>query len=507
MNSLRRALFSFALASLLVSIPVEAQDEEIFFGNLHSHTSYSDGSSTPEVAYAHARDVAGLDFIAITEHNHADAGRIATDPSLYSGATSVSLKSCAERFSENGRFVAIYGQEFSTIKSGNHMNVFEVSQVIDVESGEFDDFLDTWLPANLDSTGQQALLLLNPPATSKSPNDKEYGQDDFSSADEWREKLDARAELINLINGPSHDAGTGLRPGRPSESEFLRYLNLGLHLAPTADQDNHFENWGDATDARTAVLAAELSKPAILAALRNRHVYATEDRNLRIIARVNGHLIGSRVSGVDLPAANSELDIRLNVEDDDEPTAFYEVEVFSDEIGGEVAEVVTRVSEQPAGEIRITGVRYSGGEEYVFLRITQSHDDVAGEDRVWTAPVWFETAGAMPPPGGVSAVALVVDPFAEEAQVINMGDTAIDLGGWHLVSTRGSQEFIFPEGTVVGTGEENTVTVTSGPDSRDQPPAFLRWHPTRTDHIWNNSGDPGELYDAEGRLVAETGGE
>jgi len=43
--------------------------DKVFFGNLHSHTSYSDGSGTPSEAYAHARDVAKLDFMAITEHN------------------------------------------------------------------------------------------------------------------------------------------------------------------------------------------------------------------------------------------------------------------------------------------------------------------------------------------------------------------------------------------------------------------------------------------------------
>ena len=43
----------------------------VFFGNLHSHTALSDGSGTPAEAYEHARDTAGLDFLAITEHNHA----------------------------------------------------------------------------------------------------------------------------------------------------------------------------------------------------------------------------------------------------------------------------------------------------------------------------------------------------------------------------------------------------------------------------------------------------
>lgn len=41
------------LAAMLLAV----QEPEVFFGNLHSHTSYSDGSGTPEEAYAHARSV------------------------------------------------------------------------------------------------------------------------------------------------------------------------------------------------------------------------------------------------------------------------------------------------------------------------------------------------------------------------------------------------------------------------------------------------------------------
>jgi hypothetical protein len=55
-------------------------DTSVFFGNLHSHTALSDGSGTPAEAYERARDTAGLDFLAITEHNHAQAGDIAGNP-------------------------------------------------------------------------------------------------------------------------------------------------------------------------------------------------------------------------------------------------------------------------------------------------------------------------------------------------------------------------------------------------------------------------------------------
>ena len=62
----KAAGFLTGLVLLVITCAAHAQDN-VFFGNLHSHTSHSDGSSTPDKAYKHARDV-GLHFLAITEH-------------------------------------------------------------------------------------------------------------------------------------------------------------------------------------------------------------------------------------------------------------------------------------------------------------------------------------------------------------------------------------------------------------------------------------------------------
>src|SRR6185436_18826241 len=145
----------------------------VFFGNLHSHTGYSDGSGIPSDAYAHARDVAKLDFLAVTEHNHAQAGAIANNHALYNGPQPASLIRTAAQFDAPGSFVALYGQEFSTISSGNHANVLEVGDVIDtsdVPNGAWNLLLETWLPAHPDSEGKPAVMLLNHPATNDSPN-------------------------------------------------------------------------------------------------------------------------------------------------------------------------------------------------------------------------------------------------------------------------------------------------------------------------------------------------
>ena len=144
---------AIVLLLALYPINVQADDLNVYFGNLHSHTSYSDGSGTPEQAYRHARD-AGLDFLAVTEHNHRQADGqgelrdgllIATDPSLYAGPQASALIPAARALTQDGQFVALYGQEFSSISKGNHVNVFEVPRVIDVPNGEFGRLLNQWI--------------------------------------------------------------------------------------------------------------------------------------------------------------------------------------------------------------------------------------------------------------------------------------------------------------------------------------------------------------------------
>jgi hypothetical protein len=401
-----RALLALPLfAALLLPGPSAAlQAERVFFGNLHSHTSYSDGSSTPERAYRHARTdpEARLDFLALTEHNHAEAlgpdnEGIGKTPALYNGPDDRSLIKTAQRMTEDGRFVALYGQEFSTISSGNHVNVFDVGQVIDVQKGRF-DLLLTHLASNLDSAGRPAVIMLNHPKNSLEVEPKEYGRDDFPSEAEWVRRMGAQARLIQIINGPGQARGENLRPARPDEDAYFKYLNLGFKVAPTADQDNHEENWGSATPARTAIVATELTKASVLDALRMRHVYATEDRNLRIIIKVNGRLCGDVIS----PSPAGQLSIQYRITDDDEPNAEYAIQVFRDAVGGPTARMVTSVTAEEDGEGTIEDIGVGGQPQYIFFKVVQFNHD-GSEEYAWTAPVWFQNQAeetVIPPPGG-----------------------------------------------------------------------------------------------------------
>lgn len=484
-----------------------ASSVRVFFGNLHSHTAYSDGSATPADAFRHARDVAGLDFLAVTEHNHRNApSRLEDEPALYNGNQASSLKSAAARFTADGTFVAIYGQEFSSIGSGNHANVLEVDEVIqpsDVRNGAWDDLLNTWLPNHPDSQEQPAILLLNHPTIPGSTHDEEYGIDDFNGdLTAWRTALGRHASLINMVNGPSHDDG---EPGSPSFDEVLRYLDMGFHLAPTADQDNHLENWGSAARTRTGVWATTLSKPAILDALRSRRAYATEDENLKLIGSVNGALMGEVFTGNSVPPPGP-LTIELTIEDADEPGAEYTIDVFRNTIGGTTdADVVRQVEHTGDGTVTIPDVRYEGGDQYVFLRVSQL-DESGRTDHAWLAPVWFEPAGTPgpgptpgPTPGpAIQSVALEVDVFAEEATITNTGTTILNLRDWTLMSTIGVRPPFRFTNRNLAPGE--SVTVTSGSGARTGP-GFVRW---TLDFVWRNSGDPGQLLDPTGTIRAES---
>jgi hypothetical protein len=217
-----------------------------------------------------------------------------------------------------------------------------------------------------------------------------YGRNDFANDSAWIAALDPLVELIEVLNAPALKPGTGFR-SRRSESHYLRYLDLGFHAAPSAGHDNHYPNWGTSTDSRVAVVADGLSKAQVVAALRARHAYATEDKNLRIIYRANGNLGGDVVAA---PSPGSGLALTVSIADDDEPAAKYRIEVMRDVPGdGEIAKVVARFDVQGdvATPMALPGLTFAAKGEYVLLRISQTNATGPNRtDRAWTAPVWFE---------------------------------------------------------------------------------------------------------------------
>jgi hypothetical protein len=407
------------LASILVTLclpmPSEpSQETPIYFGNLHSHTSYSDGMDTPKNAYQKAR-AAGLDFLAITEHNHreaelgaeerADTLLIATKPELYQ-----ELILRASQATQNGQFVALYGQEFSSISKGNHVNVFDVDTVIsdsEIPNGEFKPFWEQWLPAHPDSSGQVALCQFNHPDVAgdlRPPSgvpkvDKtlrnDYGYDEYGeSFPALRDATRSAVRLIEVVSGPATKPtfSTDLSRNR-HQGDYLHYLAHGFRLAPTANQDNHyFSTMGSSSHARTAVLSPSLTRLDLLTALKARRCYATEDSDLRLRFTINGHPMGSMLNPV-----QGELDIRVSIQDPTDNGATYEVALFQGMADGQPAAVVEKKPLQGAGQVVFDAYQATGSSVFYFAKVVQTTSSPQRTDYAWSAPIWLDAAEAPAP--------------------------------------------------------------------------------------------------------------
>ncbi|MCP4639782.1 MAG: hypothetical protein GY851_05090 [bacterium] len=412
----------------------QPNDLKTYYGLLHAHTLISDGLGTPEEAYSHAKTV-GLDFFAVTPHNHAkaefgakgqrrDGLMMATNHDLYNSNETLTLVRKwkeggqpktetletvslvrAAREATNDGFVALYGQEFSTISAGNHVNVFEFEPVITADNGSFSELYEV-LRESVTDTGPLPVVQLNHPdvqkdlfyngqsAETKGKMNNDYGIDDGDLGPEFREMVrvaDGFVALIEMLSGPAmkskkvpdyqYDA---------CENDYYFYLTQGLHVSPTAGQDNHCRLWGDVTDARTGVLCDGLSKENILEAFRSNRTFATEDKDLDLRFSVNGHPMGSIVT-LD---AGDEVTLAVAVTDQSEPGTGYEVSVYYGTVQQENRDEATdweasdglqeKQEHSGNGTLPIDGYICSGDPEFFYVKVRQ--DD---SDRAWSAPIWL----------------------------------------------------------------------------------------------------------------------
>ena len=103
-------------------------------------------------------------------------------------------------------------------------------------------------------------------------------------------------EILDSRGNPTVEADVILDGGAKGRAAVPSGASTGEHEAVElrdGDKDHYLGKGGlNAVENVESILAPELTRPALLAAMRARHVYATEDKNLKITFRVNGHLCG-----------------------------------------------------------------------------------------------------------------------------------------------------------------------------------------------------------------------
>jgi len=126
--------------------------------------------------------------------------------------------------------------------------------------------------------------------------------------------------------------------------------------------------------------------------------------------------------------------------------------------------------------------------------ITWNVEPIGWKDSSQASPTTSQTDTAStttPKQEVLPKVVIISKDLKEETVVIQNNDAVdIDMSGWSLVSVKGDQVFIFPEGFRLEKGK--TVTITSGSKAYEDSPSVLKW---TSSTIWNNDGDPAELLD------------
>jgi len=354
---------------------------QLYFGQLHSHTQYSDGAGSLDAALDYVKNLpesANVQFVAFTDHsNYFDTTGAANpegalyDMSLASASSQEtwnSYRSSVAAFNEAnaGSLVALAGFEMTWSGGPGHINTFNTPGIVSRNNSTLNNKTDyagmrAYYALLSQQEGADSLSQFNHPGNT-------FGT--FGDFAFWDPVIDSRMYMVEAGNGEGQIGAGGYYP---SYEYYTMALDKGWHLAPTNNQDNHKGRWGNANDARDVILTDDFSEQGIYDALRAMRMYATEDKNLEIGYTVNGMLLGSSLTEVP-----EKLNIHVTVNDPDANDTISKVEVIVN--SGKTAYTWDDPAVLATGDLSVT---LDPDYSYYYIRVTQGDGDLAV-----TAPVW-----------------------------------------------------------------------------------------------------------------------
>ena len=369
-------------ASITWFFTVGATKYQHYFGQLHSHTQYSDGAGTLTDALRYVENLpasANVQFVAFTDHsNYFDSS---SSPNVEAALYDTSLvkdsdanhswktyKDTIAKFNEDnaGSMVAIGGFEMTWSGGPGHINTFNTPGIVSRNNKTLNNKTDdagmkAYYALLSQAEGASSISQFNHPGTT-------FGN--FKDFNYWDPVIDSRMYMVEVGNG---EGAIGAGGYYPSYEQYIMALDKGWHLAPTNNQDNHKGKWGNANDARDVILTDDFSEQGIYEAIRALRMYATEDKNLELTYTVNGLMMGSSIT--EIP---DKLNVEVTVNDPDASDSIAKVEVVAN--SGKVAYTWDNAAQLRSGKLSAT---LDPSYSYYFIRVTQKDGDLAV-----TSPVW-----------------------------------------------------------------------------------------------------------------------
>lgn len=289
-----------------------APEYKPFVGEMHGHTVLSDGHVDIDTYFKNLRDVAKLDFAALSDHDHGGVGT----PALWEGGKESKwelIKSKVREYREDGKFTTILAYERDSYPFFNNLVLYfrddDADMVLDERMGEF--------------TEEGYRRVMNDPDIIAVPHDT-YA---FTSGGDFI-KLDtdlippfmeiiSRGDAAEYMGNPAFCAKSCCEGGF-----FQDALRKCARIGCIGGGDDHYGRGGTVADdlgypemypGVTGVWATENTHEAIFDALVAKRTYAFmlgraegEMRGrMEIDFRINGHWMGETIKRSD------ERDLRI----------------------------------------------------------------------------------------------------------------------------------------------------------------------------------------------------
>ncbi|MFC2173269.1 CehA/McbA family metallohydrolase [Acidobacteriota bacterium] len=345
------------------SNPMVADTEipRILWADLQIHSNFSDGTGVPEDLYIYARDVAGLDAAAVTDHDHWGMLFLDQHPSLWE-----EIGRQAERFNDPDRFVTFLGYEWTSwIHGHRHVlypgNEGEVFSSIDPSYDDPEELFDAL-------RGYDAATLTHHTAGSPVATNWTIPPDPV---------LETVTEIVS-VHGSGEAADSPHTVPGAIRGNFVRdALDRGYRLGFVGSGDGHdghpgLAHLGAPTGGLAAIMSEELNRESILHALRTRRVYATSGPRIVLNVTLNDYPIGSSIPA---PLKQGRLKIRVVA-----PGGIRQIDLVRS--GKVVRSLAGQGRRVLSIELPVENLRPA---EYLYLRVIQENTGLA-----YTSPFYFD---------------------------------------------------------------------------------------------------------------------
>jgi hypothetical protein len=344
------------------SIAYQGKTLNLYFGDLHEHTDISVcnrvGDQSVDESYQHMRDIARYDFACATDHGYNINSYLWTY-----------LGKLARTNNDPGRFLTFLGEEwtssFEKYSEEHPYGYYGHRNLV---------FADPYFPRWWNSRNGQTPAQVWEQLREMNANfvqiphqiaDTGNVPTDWNFTDRHAQPV---AEIFQIrgsyeYKGAPREAGRSTpKPGYFVQDAWARGVVIGVIAAP-----DHGGGYGKA-----AVYAPELSRDAILDALRARHCYGTTAAKMLLDVRVNGHLMGEAVADPPGERVEVKMDIQCPGEIDRVEVCRNNRFIYTKQPKGRKASLV------------FTDREPLPGRSYYYVRVIQTDEEIA-----WTSPVWF----------------------------------------------------------------------------------------------------------------------